>query len=120
MTRHGWSVRSDLERTSCTGSGRALICAVALSVATTAAANLGGGPTGCSALCPSVWEDYVLNETIAPCVVGIGVNEDSPYDADVDVVPGSHIQCGPLEVRVTSYDLNVADGGYLIEASQWC
>lgn len=80
----------------------------------TGRANPGGGPTGCVHLCPSVWNAYVLYGTLAPCVVGIGVSSTPPYDRDVAGIPGSTIDCGPLEVHVTQYDLTVTDGGFLL------
>jgi hypothetical protein len=97
-------------------SGLAL--GVSLALALPANANIGGGPTGCIHLCPAVWQNYVLNQVITPCVVGIGVSSTSPYDRDVEVIPGSTIDCGPLEVRVNQYDLTVEDGGFLLLAEK--
>jgi len=99
------------------GSG-GLVLGLTLALASPGHANLGGGPTGCIHLCPAVWQNYVLNQVVAPCVVGIGVSSTSPYNRDVEVIPGSTIDCRPLEVRVNQYDLTVEDGGFLLLAEK--
>jgi hypothetical protein len=91
-----------------------VVLSLLLLAASGAQANPGGGPTGCVHLCPAVWTNYVLYGTIANCVVGIGVSSTPPYNRDVAVIPGSTIDCGPLEVHVTQYDLTVTEGGFLL------
>src|SRR5262245_58531439 len=89
-----------------------LAAAAVVAVASAARANPGGGPTGCVHLCQTVWTNYVMSGTIAPCVVGADTN------ADIAVVAGSHIKCSPLEVHLTQHSLTVQNGGFLLEASR--
>jgi hypothetical protein len=59
--------------------------------------GLGGQPTACVHLCPDLGD---------PCVVQSGVT----------VVPGSVIDCGAREVKVTGGDLTVSDGRFALKA----
>lgn len=85
------------------------VAAMLLAAPPWAAANIGGGPTGCYHLCPDRWVDYLNGVGSGPCYV----------EGTVAVQPGSLIDCDALDVVVRSNEggnLTIEDGTFTLRA----